>query len=242
MKIIKLDAIDSTNSYLKRLLTKGMLDDLTVVVSKHQTKGKGRNENIWENKASLNLAFSIYKKFKKLHVDDKFMLNVISSLSVFQLLKENNLNKMKIKWPNDIMTVNGKISGILIENSVKGKLINESVIGVGINVNQKKFNELPNATSLLIETGSEFSLDSLASRLAEIFRKKFLQFEKNKECLLKNYNNHLFLKKTDSNFIGLENKKFTGKIISVNKRGELRIKKTNNQEINYSENSIKFLP
>ena len=83
MKIIKLDAIDSTNSYLKRLLTKGMLDDLTVVVSKHQTKGKGRNENIWENEASLNLAFSIYKKFKKLHVDDKFMLNVISSLSVF---------------------------------------------------------------------------------------------------------------------------------------------------------------
>ena len=170
------------------------------------------------------------------------MLNVISSLSVFQLLKENNLNKMKIKWPNDIMTGRRKISGILIENSVRGKLINESVIGVGINVNQKKFDNLPNATSLFIETGCEFSLDSLASRLAEIFRKKFLQFEKNKEGLLKNYNNHLFLKKTDSNFIGFENKKFTGKIISVNKRGELRIKKTNNQVINYSENSIKFLP
>ena len=241
MKIIKLDAIDSTNSYLKRLLTKGKLDDLTVVVSKHQTKGKGRNENIWENEASLNLAFSIYKKFKKLNVDDKFMLNVISSLSVFQLLKENNLNKMKIKWPNDIMTGRRKISGILIENSVKGKLINESVIGVGINVNQKKFDNLPNATSLLIETGSEFSLDSLASRLSEIFRKKFLQFEKNEEDLIENYNNQLFLKKTDSNFIGFENKKFTGKIISVNKRGELRIKKTNRQEINYSENTIKFL-
>ena len=241
MKIIKLDAIDSTNSYLKRLLTKGKLDDLTVVVSKHQTKGKGRNENIWENEASLNLAFSIYKKFKKLHVDDKFMLNVISSLSVFQLLKENNLNKMKIKWPNDIMTGRRKISGILIENSVKGKLINESVIGVGINVNQKKFDELPNATSILIETGSEFSLDSLAHRLAEIFRKKFLQFEKNEEDLLENYNNQLFLKNIDSNFIGLDNKRFYGKIVSVNKRGELRIKKTDRQEINYSENSIKFL-
>ena len=242
MKIIKLDAIDSTNSYLKRLLTKGIVDDLTVVVSKHQTKGKGRNENIWENEASLNLAFSIYKKFNNLDVKDKFMLNVISSLSVFQLLKENNLNKISIKWPNDIMTVNRKISGILIENSVRGKLINESVIGVGINVNQKKFDNLPNATSLFIETGSEFSLDSLASRLAEIFRKKFLQLEKNKEELLKYYNNHLFLKKTDLNFIDQENKKFTGKIISVNKRGELKIKKTNNQVINYSENSIKFLP
>ena len=242
MKIIKLDAIDSTNSYLKRLLTKGIVDDLTVVVSKHQTKGKGRNENIWENEASLNLAFSIYKKFNNLDVKHKFMLNVISSLSVFQLLKENNLNKISIKWPNDIMTVNGKISGILIENSVKGKLINESVIGVGINVNQKKFDKLPNATSLLIETGSEFSLDTLASRLVEIFRKKFLQFEKNEEELLENYNNQLFLKNINSNFMGLDNKKFSGKIISVNKSGELMIKKTNKEEIKYSENTIKFLP
>jgi len=92
MKMIKLDAIDSTNSYLKRLLLKDSLDDLTVVVSKYQTSGKGRNGNIWQNQASLNLAFSIYKKFNNLNIKDKFMLNVISSLSVFQLLKENNLN------------------------------------------------------------------------------------------------------------------------------------------------------
>ena len=241
MKIIKLDAIDSTNSYLKRLLTKGMLDDLTVVVSKHQTKGKGRNENIWENKASLNLAFSIYKKFKKLHVDDKFMLNVISSLSVFQLLKENNLNKLTIKWPNDIMTGKGKISGILIENSVKGKFINHSVIGVGINVNQKKFKDLPNATSLFIETGLEFSLDSLANRLAEIFSNNFFLFDKNEDDLLEYYNGQLFLKNKDSNFKGLDNKNFSGKIICVNKKGELRIRKTNNEEVNYSQNTIRFV-
>tara|TARA_B100001778_G_scaffold311689_1_gene294822 strand:+ start:308 stop:1036 length:729 start_codon:yes stop_codon:yes gene_type:complete len=242
MKIIKLDAIDSTNSYLKRLLSKDSLDDLTVVVSKHQTRGKGRNDNIWENEASLNLAFSIYKKFNKLDVKDKFMLNVISSLSVFQLLNENNLNKITIKWPNDIMTDSRKISGILIENSVKGKLIKHSIIGVGINVNQKKFKDLPNATSLFIETGCEFSLDSLVNRLAEIFRKKFLKFEKNEEDLLDKYNNQLFLKNKDSNFIGLDNKKFSAKIICVNKSGELKIKKTNKQEIYYSENTIKFLP
>ena len=241
MKIIKLDAIDSTNSYLKRLLLKDSLDDLTVVVSNHQTSGKGRNGNIWENQASLNLAFSIYKKFNNLNVKNKFMLNVISSLSVLQLLKENNLNKLTIKWPNDIMADNGKISGILIENSVKGKLINHSIIGIGINVNQKKFNDLPNATSLFMETGLEFSLDSLASRLVEIFSKNFLRFKKNEEDLLKFYNNQLYLKNIDSNFIGLDKKKFSGKIICVNKKGELKIRKTNKEEINYSENKIKFM-
>ena len=242
MKMIKLDAIDSTNSYLKRLLLKDSLDDLTVVVSNHQTSGKGRNGNIWENQPSHNLAFSIYKKFIKLNVKNKFMLNVISSLSVFQLLKENNLNKLTIKWPNDIMAGNGKISGILIENSVKGKLINHSIIGIGINVNQKKFNDLPNATSLFMETGLEFSLDSLASRLVEIFSKNFLRFKKNEEDLLKFYNNQLYLKNIDSNFIGLDKKNFSGKIICVNKKGELKIRKTNKEEINYSENKIKFIP
>lgn len=240
MKIIKLDAIDSTNSYLKKLLTKESLDDLTVVISKHQTKGKGRNGNIWANDASLNLAFSIYKRFNRLNINNKFILNLISSIAVFHLLNENKLNKLTIKWPNDIMSENKKISGILIENSVKGNFINHSVIGVGINVNQRKFKNLPNATSMFIETGREFSLDSLASRLGEIFSKNFLQYEKNEGALLKYYNNQLFLKNTDSNFITKDGKRFSGKITRINKNGELVIMKADNREVNYTENEIRF--
>ena len=240
MKIIKLDAIDSTNSYLKKLLTKESLDDLTVVISKHQTKGKGRNGNIWANDASLNLAFSIYKRFNRLNINKKFILNLISSISVFHLLSENKLNKLTIKWPNDIMSENKKISGILIENSVKGNFINHSVIGVGINVNQRKFKNLPNATSMFIETGHEFSLDTLASRLGEIFSKNFLQYEKNEGALLKYYNNQLFLKNTDSNFITKDGKRFSGKITRINKNGELIIMKADKREVNYTENEIRF--
>ena len=240
MKIIKLDAIDSTNSYLKKLLTKESLDDLTVVISKHQTKGKGRNGNIWANDASLNLAFSIYKRFNRLNINNKFILNLISSIAVFHLLNENKLNKLTIKWPNDIMSENKKISGILIENSVKGNFINHSVIGVGVNVNQRKFKNLPNATSMFIETGREFSLDSLASRLGEIFSKNFLQYEKNEGALLKYYNNQLFLKNTDSNFITKVGKRFSAKITRVNKNGELVIMKADNREVNYTENEIRF--
>ena len=240
MKIIKLDAIDSTNSYLKKLLTKESLDDLTVVISKHQTKGKGRNGNIWANDASLNLAFSIYKRFNRLNINNKFILNLISSIAVFHLLSENNLNKLTIKWPNDIMSENKKISGILIENSVKGNFINHSVIGVGVNVNQRKFKNLPNATSMFIETGREFSLDSLASRLGEIFSMNFLQYEKNEGALLKYYNNQLFLKNTDSNFITKDGKRFSGKITRINKNGELIIMKADKREVNYTENEIRF--
>ena len=240
MKIIKLDAIDSTNSYLKKLLTKESLDDLTVVISKHQTKGKGRNGNIWANDASLNLAFSIYKRFNSLNINNKFILNLISSIAVFHLLSENKLNKLTIKWPNDIMSENKKISGILIENSVKGNFINHSVIGVGVNVNQRKFKNLTNATSMFIQTGREFSLDTLASRLGEIFSKNFLQYEKNEGALLKYYNNQLFLKNTDWNFITKDGKRFSGKITHINKNGELIIMKADKRVVNYTENEIKF--
>ena len=65
MKIIKLDAIDSTNSYLKKLLNKESLDDLTVVVSKHQTQGRGRNGNVWSNLSLLEKKRSWLHEFEK---------------------------------------------------------------------------------------------------------------------------------------------------------------------------------
>ena len=170
MKIIKLDAIDSTNSYLKKLLNKESLDDLTVVVSKHQTQGRGRNGSVWSNKPSLNLAFSIYKRFRNLETNKKFMLNVIASVSVYETLKKYNLCDLSIKWPNDIMTGNKKISGILIENNIRGNKIKYSVIGIGININQSEFKSLPNATSVFIETGKINSVETIAQELQKILK------------------------------------------------------------------------
>ena len=179
MKIIKLDAIDSTNSYLKKLLNKESLDDLTVVVSKHQTQGRGRNGNVWSNKPSLNLAFSIYKRFSDFEIDKKFMLNVISSISVYETLKKYNLFDLTIKWPNDIMTEDKKISGILIENNIRGNRIKHSVIGIGININQSKFKNLPNATSIFIETGKLNSVETITQELHNTLEKNFDELKTN---------------------------------------------------------------
>ena len=91
MKLIKLDAIDSTNSFIKELALKGQIDNLTAVISKFQSKGRGRNNNIWLDKPSNNLNFSLFKEFKNFKIDDKFFLNIISSISVFSLLKKYDL-------------------------------------------------------------------------------------------------------------------------------------------------------
>ena len=240
MKMIKLNAIDSTNSYLKKLLTKENLDDLTVVMSKNQTKGKGRNGNIWENEPNLNLAFSIYKRFKSLSVNERFMLNVLSSVSVYELLKKYNLFNLSIKWPNDIMSENKKISGILIENSFRGNKINHTIIGIGININQSVFKNLPNATSIFLEKGVKYSVEQIADELLEVFKKNFIYFEQNENKLFDFYKSVLFRQNINSNFITPELNEFKGKIISVNKKGVLTIKQKNQQNLEYKEDEIKM--
>ncbi len=241
MKIIKLDAIDSTNSYLKKLLNKESLDDLTVVVSKHQTQGKGRNGNVWLNKPSLNLAFSIYKRFSDFEIDKKFMLNAISSISVYEILKKYNLLDLTIKWPNDIMTANKKISGILIENNVRGNSIKNSVIGIGININQSEFKNLPNATSIFIETGKLNSIDIIAQELQKALEKNFNLFKINENELIKNYNSLLYKKNEISNFSANDMSKFQGKIIKVGIDGKITIRVSNKQLSKYSESEIKLI-
>ena len=241
MKIIKLDAIDSTNSYLKKLLKKESLDDLTVVISRHQTEGKGRNGNMWVNKPSLNLAFSIYKRFNNFEIDKKFMLNVITSISVHEILKKNNLNDLTIKWPNDIMTGNKKISGILIENKIRGNKINHSIIGIGININQDEFKNLPNATSIFIETGKLNSVQTIAIELQNTLEKNFNQFKINEYELMNYYNSLLYRKNETSNFSANEIRKFQGEIIKVGINGEITIRESNKQLYKYSDNEIKLI-
>ena len=240
MKIIKLDAIDSTNSHLKKLLNEEALEDLTVVVSKHQTNGRGRNGAVWSNKPSLNLAFSLLKRFNSLSIKDKFYLNIISSISVYELLKKFHVKELTIKWPNDIMTENKKISGILIENNVKGAKITHSIIGVGINVNQNKFRNLPNATSIFNQTGIENSLDNLANELLKIFKNNFQFFENNFENLFTRYNDLLFRKNINTTFIIDQNKYLSGEIVEVNKKGIVKIKKSNGEYEDFIENEIKM--
>ena len=240
MKMIKLDAIDSTNSYLKKLLLKKNINDFTVVVSKHQTNGRGRNGNLWANKPSLNLAFSVYKRFINFSVKEKFMLNIVSSVSVYEVLKKYKLNNLTIKWPNDIMTENKKIAGILIENSVRGNNINHSVIGVGININQSQFLDLPNATSVFLESGKKHSVEKIAVELKDTIKKKFTNFEIRETELIEFYNSVLYKRNVTTDFTTIDAKKIQGTIIGVNKEGTLSLKQKNHKVFEFSENQIKM--
>ena len=145
MKLIKLDAIDSTNEFLKGLSKKQELENFTVVSAEKQTKGKGQMGAIWASDASKNLIMSVLVKDFLSGIDQLFNLNIVVSLAVIEVLESLNIPNLSIKWPNDIMSYNKKIGGILIENSIKSDGTIISIVGLGLNVNQIDFENLPKA-------------------------------------------------------------------------------------------------
>lgn len=149
MKIIKLNAIDSTNSFLKELVATSFVENQTVVVTKEQTQGRGQVNTKWVSTPGKNLTFSMYVEFKNLKITQQRFLNYACSLSVFEVLDELNIPKLAVKWPNDILSDKKKICGILIETTFKSNTIKSAIIGVGLNVNQENFDvNLPNASSI----------------------------------------------------------------------------------------------
>ena len=156
--IISLQSVDSTNEVAKRHISD--IDNLAVLSALEQTAGRGQRGNIWTSNAGENLMFSIVLKSPVLMAEDHFALNEIAALSVSEFLSTYGI-KAQIKWPNDIYVDEKKIFGILIENSFRGKSISSSIIGIGLNINQRNFNvNLPNPTSMVLCRAEDGPLDT----------------------------------------------------------------------------------
>ena len=146
--IIWLDSIDSTNEEAKRHISD--IDNLSVLSAYEQTEGRGQRGNTWTSTPGENLMFSIVLKNPKISARDQFCINEITSLSVVDFLSQHGISA-RIKWPNDIYVGSKKICGILIENSLHGSVISSSIIGIGLNINQRNFDvNLPNPTSMAL--------------------------------------------------------------------------------------------
>ncbi len=222
MHILKLNAIDSTNTYLKDLMLLRVLEDFTVIVANEQLKGRGQMGAKWQSKKGNNLTFSVLKKFNYLAINNQFLLNICVSLAVLECLKKVPIPDLSVKWPNDILSGNTKICGILIENVLSGKQIQESVIGIGLNVNQLSFNNLPNVSSLKLVVGRTFNLDELLQNILMNLKAFFNRIEeKNTVQLWKAYEKVLFRKDKPSTFRNVEDELFMGFIRGVSSQGKL---------------------
>lgn len=222
MQLIKLDATDSTNDYLKSLAKSEYLEDFTVVVAENQIKGKGQMGAKWYSEPGKNLTCSVLKKNLNLSISDQFVLNCCVSLAVYKTLKVICIPDLSIKWPNDILSGSHKICGILIENICSGNLISTSVMGIGLNVNQQNFNNLQNASSLKMLLGTALDVEGLLRHILKNLKEVFKLWERNGyQYLLDLYKDLLFRRDRPSTFKNSSEELFMGFIRGVTREGKL---------------------
>ena len=241
MRIIKLNAIDSTNLFLRSLSIDTNVEDFTVVVAKHQTKGRGQMGTVWSSQEAKNLTFSVFKRFDNLKLDQHFVISMVASLAVINTLKKLNLPKLSVKWPNDILSANKKICGILIENVIKQNNVAATVVGIGLNVNQVNFSNLPQASSLLNVTGISYDLDELLQSILKELEILFDLVESNQFKTIKTtYESYLFRKDKPSTFKNEEGL-FSGFIKGVSNEGLLEVLLEDNILKTFDLKTIKLL-
>ncbi|MGC1470995.1 MAG: biotin--[acetyl-CoA-carboxylase] ligase [Psychroserpens sp.] len=224
MHLIKLNAIDSTNSYLRQLSNDKQLIDYTVVVATSQFKGRGQMGTTWQSQSGKNLMASVFIDVSFLDTEKAFYLSMVTSLAISSTLKEMQIRNVKVKWPNDILADQLKISGVLIENVIKNNKLQASIIGFGLNVNQLDFDNLPSATSMHRVSGRVFNLDEI---LAAVIRHLKIYIELLKTGNFKQikalYETELFRKNKPSTFQNAKGLMFAGIIKGVSTSGHLQI-------------------
>jgi len=238
MSIIKLSATDSTNSYLKELSLEQTLDDFTVVSTELQLKGRGQMGSKWVSDKGKNLTISILKKLENFDVQNQFNLNCIVSLAIYDVLLEIKAPNLYVKWPNDILSVDKKICGILIENILKGRFIQAAIIGIGLNVNQTNFGTLEKVSSLGLLLEQKLEPHNLIEPIRS--RLKFY-FSISSQELREKYHKILFRKDIPSTFMNTKNEKFMGIIMGVDTEGKLIVEHKDGLQKKYGLKEIKLL-
>jgi BirA family biotin operon repressor/biotin-[acetyl-CoA-carboxylase] ligase len=241
MPLIKLDAIDSTSDFLKQLLKESEVEDYTIVIAKEQTKGKGQMGAKWISEPGKNLTMSIL--VKNIHLNNKniYDFNITVAISVLKVLKNLQIPNVVIKWPNDIMADSKKVAGILIENIIKhdGSFI--IIVGIGLNLNQTNFENLPQATSLKCITGKTYEQEEIAINLKDSLKLNREILYQNTDLLWKEYHDNLYKKDYPSPFEDKNGNRFVGIIQKVTKTGKLEVLLEDDSINLYEVKEIKML-
>lgn len=222
---IQLDEVRSTNSYLKALITdRPDLPSWTVVSTHNQSQGRGQRGNSWESEPGKNITLSILLHPNRYDGFEPFDLNIFVSLGLCSFLDEFiPSQRVKIKWPNDIYISEHKVAGILIENEWINADLSSSIVGIGLNINQKLFvSDAPNPTSIALETGNTYPLSDMSERLLLHLQEIYNQLPSHITELRENYHSRLFRRDGMTHvFRDMEGRRFEAEIIGVTPGGQL---------------------
>lgn len=244
-QILFVDKTLSTNSEIRRYVDSKQLDinwidDILLLYTDYQIGGRGLGHNSWESELGKNILLSFYLK-NEILAANQFVINQFFALSVSKMLSQY-LEKVQIKWPNDIYVEDKKIAGILIEHTIRNQSIFDTILGVGININQTQFSEsIPRPTSLKILKGKEYDVKTLIQLLNYCFREYYEIFlQKDYERINKEYLGQMYRFGIWSNYSigGIEVK---ARITGIDKFGRLCLEDCHQKQIFCGFKEVEFL-
>lgn len=237
-KVIHIDETDSTNRWLRDYALSQPEGDY-VVVSEYQTAGRGCGTNSWESERGKNLTFSLLIHPTEITADCQFRISEAVSLALCETLDAYVTDRqVSVKWPNDIYVDDCKICGMLIENRLRGRLMTDSIIGIGLNVNQREFfSDAPNPVSLVQLLGHEVALEPL---LQAFLQKLEPMLQMDPETLGKAYRERLYRREGEHEYRdgkGL----FRAKLLNVLDDGRLVLLDTEGTARIYAFKEVQFV-
>lgn len=187
-KIFWKESVNSTLTWAKEEAKKSTGKELdgALFVADEQTAGKGRLGRVWTSVPSENIYMTLLLMQPEVKVENAASLTLVMGLSVAEVIEEITEIATGIKWPNDIVLSGKKICGILTEMQIEKQKPEFIMIGVGINVNQKEFQEelQDKATSVFLETGKVLEREMLIEKVIECFWKNYEVFLKTQDLSL----------------------------------------------------------
>lgn len=224
--VIRLPTVDSTNNYAAMLLKTSKVAEGTAIMADEQTHGRGQRGNSWQSEDNKNLtvSFVFYPTF--LETGNYFLWSMAVSLAVRKLVHVQGVPNVSVKWPNDVLVGTKKIAGILIENAWNAGRLQSSIVGIGLNVNQLRFGDKVNATSLHLLVGQEFSRKRLLEILSSYLQKAYIDLLSAKlDSLRSEYHQYLYGKDLSKTFFLANGTEFTGIVREVSDNGKIMIER-----------------
>ena len=263
LKYIHLEQIDSTNAYLQRQQSECDIREW-VVSTDEQTAGKGMGSNGWESEVGKNLTFSLALDMSFLPAERQFSLSKAVPLGIIEVLDKvlsdsfegmsfqaevvqmesmpsKPAERLSIKWPNDIFYENRKLAGILINSTIKACMMDISIIGIGLNVNQMQFQDWPtHPISLKMITGKTYDLRPLMEQIVERILIKVEQLKSDPTVIEQEYLKRLFRYRTWADYV-VDGKVLRLFMTGIDPFGRLQLTDEAQQTYCFDIKEIKFM-
>ena len=249
-RMIELEEVDSTNNFMRHLDT---LSDhrMTLVTTEFQTAGRGADTNHWESAKGENLLMSLRVMPSNLPVHRMFALSEATALAIVDTFDAILLSTppkegrgVSVKWPNDIYYGDSKVAGVLIENDLQGALVLRSIIGIGININQRRFlSDAPNPRSLADIIGHDIERRLVLEQFLDRFTYYFGQIENGRtdalDTLHERYIKHLY-RRGEEHLYSDKDGTFRATLVDVESTGHLILRDTKGNQRRYAFKEVKY--